>query len=119
MVQLLPQGKINVGSGAASRLYYFSEPYCIVTWRIQGLVPLPEFFFKFLLLQCRAVNKSYLSMWLGLSWLEGSDQMGRSQTGSKLGEGRWDKTGQSSDRPEAEQVNKLSIKKPHKGKTVL
>lgn len=56
-----------------------------------------------------------------MAWfvLEGSDQMGRSQTGSKLGEGRWDKTGQSSDRPEAEWVNKLSIKKPHKGKTVL
>lgn len=52
------------------------------------------------------MNKSYLSKWLGLSLLEGSDQMGRSQTVSKLDEGRWDKTGQSTDRPEAEWVNK-------------
>ena len=87
-----------------------SEPYCIM-WRMQGgLVPLPEFFWKFLSPQCWAVNKSYLSKWLGLSLLEGSDQMGRSQTVSKLDEGRWDKTGQSTDRPEAEWVNKWVLK---------
>lgn len=52
------------------------------------------------------MNKRYLPKWLVLSLLEGRDQIGRSQTLSKLGKGRWDKTGQSSDRPEAEWVNK-------------
>lgn len=66
------------------------------------LIIYQNFSFKFLSLQCWAVNKSHLSEWLGLSLLEGSDQMGRSQTLSKLDEGGWDKTGQSSDRPEAE-----------------
>lgn len=56
------------------------------------------------------MNKSRLSKQLGLSLLEGSDQMGRSQTVSKSDEGRWDKTGQSSDRPEAEWVKKLVLK---------
>lgn len=107
MIQLLPQGKTCQVRCLFQTVILDSEPQCIVMGRMQGLVT-----WKNSLTSVLGCDKSYLSKWLGLSLLEGSDQMGGSQTVSKLDEGRWDTTGLSSDRPEAEWVNSHVKVKP-------